>query len=115
MFCLKLISGAQAFYQTYHWFKAPEVVAGQPYEPVADWWHLGAYMYEMLTGNTISHSEGKVQLSYNMSPEASSLLKQVFVPQCLLSFQLTLVCCHRVTQSQSPFILFLCVWQSGTY
>ncbi|XP_076592412.1 serine/threonine-protein kinase Sgk2b [Chaetodon auriga] len=47
-------------------YLAPEVLQGQPYSPVVDWWGLGTVLFEMLYGLPPFYSHSKAEMFENI-------------------------------------------------
>jgi serine/threonine protein kinase len=71
-------------------YLAPEILDRVPYDQSVDWWSFGVILYEMLTGHPPFYSSNReklfksiqkisVQYPIDISPDAKSLLKNIFV------------------------------------
>jgi len=71
-------------------YRAPEIIEGKAYGQTADWWSLGAIIYEMLTGIPPFYNKNREKLFYNikidqlkshkyLSKEVIDLLEKLFI------------------------------------
>ena len=71
-------------------YRTPEIIEGKGYGQAADWWSLGAIIYEMLTGIPPFYNKNREKLFYNikidqlkshkyLSKEAIDLLERLFI------------------------------------
>ena len=71
-------------------YRAPEIIEGKGYGQAADWWSLGAIIYEMLTGIPPFYNKNREKLFYNikidqlkshkyLSKEVIDLLEKLFI------------------------------------